>query len=122
MLFSRCFVYLKYSCMKKRAKTCKKHAKTCISSTHPSKTCISSTHLSTKRASSRSVQLEVVLLKALLYVTRKIYVLIENNPIIRTYCNKMLNFHICISYDLNKVCRNIYTYGAYNKTKSTPLN
>ena len=48
------------------------------------------------------------------YVTRKIYVLIENNPIIRTYCKKILNFQIYIPYDLNKVCRNIYTYGTYN--------
>ena len=49
------------------------------------------------------------------YVTRKIYVLIENNPIIRTHCKKILNFQIYIPYDLNKVCRNIYTYGTYNR-------
>ena len=39
----------------------------------------------------------------------------ENNPIIRTYCKKILNFQIYIPYNLNKVCRNIYTYSMYNR-------
>ena len=42
----------------------------------------------------------------------QIYELFENNPIISTYCKKkILNFQIYITYDLNKMCRNIYTYG-----------
>ena len=89
MLFNRCIVYLKYSCTKKRAKNVQKRAKTC-KNVHLKYLVIKNVHLKysfikktcknvqkrasqifldpiQKRAPARSVQLEAVYLKALLY-------------------------------------------------------
>jgi hypothetical protein len=78
VLFNRCIVYLKYSCIKKRAKKGQKLVKTCINMhlkySFIKKTCKNVQKRESqifldpiqKRAPARSVQLEAVYLEALL--------------------------------------------------------
>ena len=57
------------------------------------------------------------------YDPSTMWLFIENNPIIRTYCKTILNFQIYILYHLNKVWRNIYIYSTYNrKLRVCPRN